>query len=121
MLIVLATLGILISIYALYVEKHANAKDYRAFCDVHDNISCTRSLTSKESRTFGWHNATYGLIFYALIIVLTYTYAQFIFPLALISVLYSAYLAYVQYVKQKNFCLVCTLSYLINLGILALS
>ena len=44
----LCLIGIGISAYALYVEwkKHAD-KNYVAFCDFNENMSCSKVLTSK--------------------------------------------------------------------------
>ena len=41
-------LGILVSVYALYVEtrKHRD-KTYKAVCDLGENMSCSRVLTSR--------------------------------------------------------------------------
>ena len=41
-------LGILVSVYALYVEvrKHKDSK-YKAACDLGENMSCSRVLTSR--------------------------------------------------------------------------
>lgn len=41
--------GVLVSLYSIYVKKKftTNPKSYRALCDINENISCTRVLTSK--------------------------------------------------------------------------
>ncbi len=46
--IVLSIVGLLLSCYAVYIE-HAktNDKDYVAFCDIDENISCTSVLNSE--------------------------------------------------------------------------
>ena len=40
---------------------------------------------------------------------------QYLFYLATLSVLGSVYLAYISYFKLKNYCLVCTTIYLVNI------
>ena len=46
--IVLCVAGFLLSAYAVYIENaKAKDKDYVAFCDIDENISCTSVLTSE--------------------------------------------------------------------------
>jgi len=123
MLLILAILGILISIYSIYIErKHTKQKDYKALCDIRDNVSCSKSFNSKYAKIFFIPNSVIGLIFYIMIIVLIYlNYPKIIFYLSIISVLTSLYLAYISYFKLKNYCIVCNLSYIINILILIFS
>lgn len=47
-LTVLCTFGMVLSIYALYVEILAEeVKGYKALCDISPSISCTRVFTSR--------------------------------------------------------------------------
>ena len=111
----LAILGFLLSLYSLYVEwKLSISKNYKPLCDINNRISCTKAFESKYGHLFILPNPFYGLVFYSLVFILT-GYSDYVFYLASASLIFSIYLAYISYFKQKNFCLVCTLIYLINL------
>ncbi|XP_047124320.1 vitamin K epoxide reductase complex subunit 1-like protein 1 [Hydra vulgaris] len=52
--IAVSFLGVLISLYTLYVEIHALAdKNYKAMCDINENVSCTKVFLSKHGKGFG--------------------------------------------------------------------
>lgn len=113
---ILATLGFLISIYSLYVKiKKENNKNYKPICDINKNISCTKAFLSNEGSLIGLPNPLFGIFFYIIIFVLEYlNIHKAIFYFSLLAFLGSLSLAYVSYVKQKNFCIVCTSIYIIN-------
>ncbi|THD19885.1 Vitamin K epoxide reductase complex subunit 1 [Fasciola hepatica] len=123
--------GILVCIYALYVEySKENDKDYKPVCDISDKISCTKVLLSEYSRGFGllprtWKNSwlnqrnpVFGLIFYSLLLVLdhygTFGALKLSLVLAILSCIGSVYLAYLLYFVLKSLCLVCLAIYVIN-------
>lgn len=127
-IVLLASLGFLLSCYALYVRwrvenarrtdhpRRTDAAVYKPLCDISDRISCTKAFLSKAGLTGGLPNPLYGIFFYPFIALLAYdNLPQMLFWASLIAVLVSVYLAYVSYVKQKNFCVVCTAIYLINI------
>ncbi len=122
-LTILSVIGFFISLYAFYVYKRASThKNYKPLCDIRSNISCTKAFLSKEGRKLFLHNSLFGLIFYLLVFVLAdVNKIKYIIPLAVIAVAGSLYLAYISYIKQHNFCLVCTSIYLINILILVFS
>lgn len=108
--------GFLISLYALYVRyKVLKAPTYSPICDIRANISCSKALGSPYSKTLGIPNPLAGLLFYALVFFLSFSYMHLVIYPVLASVLFSLYLAYISYIKQKNFCLVCTFTYLVNI------
>jgi len=116
---ILSICGFLISIYALMVKYNIKKKPaYSPICDIRDNISCSKALGSRYSQTFGVQNPLAGMVFYTIVFLLSFSYAYLIIYPAAGAVLFSLYLAYISYFKQKNFCLVCTLTYLINIGLL---
>lgn len=120
---VIAVVGFLLSVYALYVE-HKVKKDagYKAVCDITDNMSCGKVLTSKYGSLTGISNAIGGLLFYPLVFVLALLdYGQIILYLAVLAIIGSAYLAYLQYFKLKNLCLVCSGIYVVNILLLVFS
>ena len=119
---IITVCGFLISLYALYVRhKVLKAPGYSPICDIRANISCSKALGSQYSKTMGVPNALAGLLFYALVFVLSFSYMQLVIYPVLASVLFSLYLAYISYIKQKNFCLVCTLTYVVNIALLVLA
>lgn len=116
-ILVLGGLGFLLSVYALWVRaKAVRNPAYRSLCDFSENISCSKAFSSKEGMIFMMPNPAWGIFFYAAILVWGWLEVSIVlFVLSIIGVLVSIYLAYVLYVKQKNFCLVCTTIYIINL------
>jgi uncharacterized membrane protein len=114
--------GFLISLYALYVRNRLlKAPTYSPICDIRANISCSKALGSQYSKTLGVPNPLAGLLFYTLLFVLSFSYMFLVIYPVLVSVLFSLYLAYISYIKQKNFCLVCTLTYVINIALLVIA
>jgi uncharacterized membrane protein len=119
---IIAICGFLISLYALYVRhKVLKAPDYSPICDIRANISCSKALGSPYSKTLGIPNPLAGLLFYALVFFLSFSYMHLVIYPVLASVLFTLYLAYISYIKQKNFCLVCTFTYLVNIALLVIA
>ncbi len=116
---ILAFLGLLVSLYAYTVERNARNPNYKAFCDFTESMSCTKAFTSPYGKLFGISNALGGLIFYAVVLLLTFFgQTTFIFILALVSFWGTLYLAYLSYFKMKNFCMVCNIIYMLNILLL---
>ncbi|XP_045609261.1 vitamin K epoxide reductase complex subunit 1-like protein 1 isoform X2 [Procambarus clarkii] len=132
-MMLLAFIGIGLSLYALYVEvmKESDAA-YQAMCDISPSISCSKVFTSKYGRGFGiigellgddhimnQPNSIPGIIFYSLIIVLGETkslkVAKVQRTVISLSNLMSAYLAYLLYFVLKDFCVVCVSTYIVNI------
>lgn len=119
----IALLGLIISAYALYVKRNlAIYKVYKPLCDIKDNVSCSKAFTSKYGSLTGWPNPIFGMIYYVAVFILTLYYdSRSILVLSMIALAGTLYLAYISYFKQKNFCLVCSSIYLINILIFVLS
>ncbi|MBI2452438.1 hypothetical protein HYV50_05180 [Candidatus Pacearchaeota archaeon] len=115
-IIILSAIGFLLSIYAFYVKKnHEKNKSYKPFCDISKKFSCTKAFSSKHGNLIGVSNTLFGIIFYPIVFIFALlNQAQLIFFLSIPALLASLYLAYLSYIKMKNFCLVCSLIYLIN-------
>ncbi len=122
-LIILLLLGVLLSCYALYAEWRAKKnKKYSAICDIGKSASCTKAFTSRYGKLLGLPNAFYGLVFYiAMFLFAFYGLLEFVFYGAAVSMIVTLILAYVLYVKMKNFCLVCNLIYIVNILLLIFS
>ena len=117
-----ALYGLLISVYSVYVKYQIeHTKEYTPLCDLRSNISCSKAFTSSYGTLILLPNSVYGVIFYTVFILLSvldiHTWTMY---LALCATLGSLYLAYVSYVVQKNFCLVCNSIYVINVVLLLL-
>ena len=111
----LAVLGFLLSCYALYVRQRSKAKNYHALCDINDHISCTKAFGSQYGITTGIPNPVYGIVVYPLVGVLTALgKTEWVFWLVTAATMFSIRLAYLSYWKQRNFCVVCTTIYAVN-------
>jgi len=118
----LSIAGAIVSLYALRVKRGVMRDNgYHPLCDIRTNISCTKALLSKEGSIAGFPNPLIGLMVYPAIFLLTLFYLPAVFFIALALAVASLYLAYVSYIRQKNFCLVCTMIYLINVLLLITS
>jgi len=122
-ILIAAVIGFLLSIYTIIIEyKHNNGNNYKAICDIGENSSCTKAFKSEYGKIFGVSNSYLGILFYILVFSLTLTiYSRYVFYITVLAILASVYLAYIQYVKMKNFCLVCTSIYVINILLLIFS
>ncbi|XP_064647857.1 vitamin K epoxide reductase complex subunit 1-like protein 1 isoform X2 [Lineus longissimus] len=135
----LNTFGIVVSMYALYIEvKKAKDKNYVAICDISDRMSCSKVLTSKYGKGFGivgllvgndhflnMPNCILGIIFYILQLTLGYIVAPWsntaLFYLSVASCIGSLYLACILFFVLKDICLICITTYFINGGLLYLN
>ncbi|HLC54927.1 MAG TPA: vitamin K epoxide reductase family protein [Candidatus Nanoarchaeia archaeon] len=123
MLIILTLLGALLSCYALYVEWRAHSnKKYVAACDIGHAASCIKAFASPYGKLLGLPNAFYGLVFYIILFPFAfYGLHEFVFYGAVLGMLATFILAYISYVKMKNFCIVCSSVYLVNILLLIFS
>lgn len=114
--LVLAVIGFVLSWYAYHVEQYAGKKKgYHPFCDVNDRVSCTKAFSSEYGKTFGVTNGTWGMLIYAVMIVLALLgEIQWLFLLSCLTVLISFYLAGVLYFKVKSACVVCISMYVLS-------
>ena len=119
---IFAIIGFLLSIYAYYVGKKAEKQaDYHAVCDISDTMNCAKVVGGEYGKTAGISNSIGGMLFYILIIILISFNLTFVFYLAVLSILGSLYLAYIQYFKIKKFCLICSSIYIVNILLLIFS
>lgn len=112
----------MLSAYALYVEKRIHAsKGYRPLCDFRSNISCSKAFSSPYGSLVFMSNAAWGLLYYAVVFAVEGLRPNGVKYIAGLALLGTAYLAYLSYVRQRNFCLVCSAVYLVNVSIFVLS
>lgn len=118
MILIYSTIGFIVSAYALWVEEHLKHKGYRPVCNISKNISCSKAFSSHWGNLTGLPNSFFGLICYGAMILLTiFGAAYYVFGLSVLALLGTFYLAYISYFVQRNFCLVCTAIYVINIAI----
>lgn len=115
--IILAFIGLLLSIYAYRITMHIKrVPSYKPICDISKRVSCTRAFLAKESHLLFVPNSAWGMIYYFLIIIFVeYGWTTWAFYLSTLALIVSLYLAYVLYYKQNNFCVVCWATHLVNL------
>ena len=117
MIVILCLIGLIISLYSYFIQQEKKKR----ICDLSKNISCTSALTSKEAYLFGFSNTLLGIFGYPLLLVIYQLgFIELIRLGVVIACILSLYLAYVNYFKQENFCLVCTLSYIVNFWLLVM-
>jgi vitamin-K-epoxide reductase (warfarin-sensitive) len=107
----------------MYVEQQLRKNpDYKAACDLSDTVSCSKTFKSAYASILGISNIYVGLAFYTILFILALIgLKKLVFIGAIGAVLASLYLGYLQYVKLKIFCPLCTALYVVNLLILLAS
>jgi uncharacterized membrane protein len=123
LIIIIAVLGFLFSLYSFYVEKQIEKnKNYKAVCDVSAAISCSAAAKSDYSKVGGIANSIKGLVYYPLFALLAlFGHITIIFYLSLASIVMTFYLIYVSYFKLKNYCIICSGIYIVNILLLYFS
>lgn len=131
MIVYLGLLGIIITLYAIWVENHKN--DYKAACDLGENASCSKVLKSPYARMikmifklsnnhiFNVPNTYLGILYYLAVVSYDFVnipYKQYLLFIASIIGLCSSFiLGFILFFKLHDFCVVCASTYLINYGI----
>ena len=114
MIVWLCVIGFGLSLYAFIVQKEKKKR----MCDLSKNVSCTKAFNSKEAYLFGFSNTILGMLGYPLLyMIFLLGFLEFGFVASVTAGLMSIYLGYVSYVKQRNFCLVCTAIYVVNISL----
>jgi vitamin-K-epoxide reductase (warfarin-sensitive) len=122
-IVVLSSIGIVLSAYALYVKHQLGKnKDYKAVCDISEKVSCTKPMASEYGSLLILPNSAFGVIFYAVVLFFGYfDEMRAVFWLSALAVIGSVYLAYVSFFKLKVVCPVCTAVYMVNILLLVFS
>ena len=111
-----AAIGFLISLYAYSVmRKVKRDPSYSPLCDITSSVSCSKAFTSRYSVTLGIPNPLAGVIYYPLAAAVFFLKPGWLVCLIVPALAVTLYLAVVSYVIQRNFCLVCTVVYVVNL------
>ena len=116
MFLIVAIIGIVISIYAMFVDfKFDKNEEYKAVCDINDRVSCSKAFQSKYGSVLGVKNSVLGLLFYVFVAVLYFLDLTMLMKIfSGLAVLGSIVLAYLLYAKVKSWCVVCTGIYVVN-------
>lgn len=128
--VVLSVAGAAVSVELTLVHHRAHALETSS-CDISKRVSCSSIALTPEAEMAGVPISVWGLGVYLVFGLLAgwgltrrehecWPWGS-VFWLALCSVLYSAYLAYVAYGKYQLMCIWCTVLYAINLVLLGLS
>jgi vitamin-K-epoxide reductase (warfarin-sensitive) len=118
-IIILAIIGLIISIYGITVERKLQQdSQYKAACDISDTISCTRPFLSPYGKMLGisniWASALYYLIILAAALL---NQPQLVTVIASAGLVVTIAFAYILYFKVKSLCLICTSLYIINIAL----
>ncbi|MBI2147210.1 hypothetical protein HYU19_01905 [Candidatus Woesearchaeota archaeon] len=117
-LFIIAAIGFLVSAYAFSVEQRMKQKGFSPACDLRSNISCTKAFGSRYGHLGILPNSLYGMVFYAVVLALLWHgLLSVVFYLSLLSLPGTAYLIYASYFKLKNFCVVCSAIYAVNIAL----
>jgi uncharacterized membrane protein/protein-disulfide isomerase len=129
LILVLAALGFLASVAALYVHyRMLNDPSYQSFCDVSDTVSCEAVLASRYSSLFGIPVAAGGAIWGALVLLLaglgmrersesrSGEVASYIFLLSTLGLAVVLYLGYASFFVIQKACPLCLTMYVSVIG-----
>ena len=141
-----SSVGVCVAVYALYVERQmaaaeAAGEEYEAPCDIKKGrlkgASCTAVFSSDyghilsywklvdKASPLDFSNAALAIVFYAAMLahdlVLGPESALLLFAAALGGLLFSAYLGYILKFVLKDFCVVCTSMYAVNLALFVIA
>lgn len=133
-IIILSVTGLITSIYLTYLHHQiftGQLTDF-SFCGISRTISCETVTASPQAEWLGVPIAWYGVMYYLLILILglfawpkpgrdTATSIRLIFLLSGVALTLDLYLAYTMAFVIGSLCLLCLLTYLLNLGILYLA
>jgi uncharacterized membrane protein len=114
--IIICTIGLIISIYGICVERTIKQNNmYKPACDISDKISCSKPFLSSYSAMLGISNIWASALYYLAILTLTILDLTTIaFLLSCLGLIASSVFAYILFFKIKSLCLICISLYAIN-------
>lgn len=126
LILVLAALGLGLSIELLRIHLIVVRDPHHDFaCHVSPTMDCNAVAQSREALFLGVPTPAWGILTYLLVLGLAAARllkknraGDYVLPISLWCVLYSAYLAYVSAFVLKIFCADCAGLYFVNLGLL---
>jgi len=119
MILILAIIGLIISIYGIMVERKLQQDaQYKAACDISDMVSCTRPMLSEYNALLGISNSLAAALYYGAIIALVVLQQyQLLMLLVMAGLVATIIFAYILYFKIRSVCLICTSLYVINIAL----
>lgn len=133
LLVALLAVGILdsIKLFIIDVELWGSIRDVPSFCNVSELINCDAVSMSSYSMILGVSNSLFGILYYFFLlscaifsfftIDLKLFFKRFVYVCSAASIIANIFLAYISIFEIGSICLLCWLSYLLNIGIFALS
>ncbi len=115
----LCALGFIFSLYLYFVEKKLQANPlYKPACDINDRLSCSTVAQSGYGDMFFIPFSLMGIFYYPFLAILFWSRLDWLaLVITSVSILISLYLAYLQVFKIRAICIVCSVIYLINIGL----
>lgn len=131
-IILLSCTGLVASVY-LAISHYKNYTDisYSSFCAISQSINCDTVSQSAFSFMLGIPVAFWGILAYALFLLLSIAASgsggkngfiwDLLLAIALIFCIFDIYFAYLAIFKIKAYCIVCLLTYVVSFGLLFLT
>ena len=105
---------------------------YTSFCDVNATVSCTEAYLSRYGSFAGVPVALGGVMFFTLVLLMTWfggralapvreNSTAYIFALSTVGLAFVLYLAWASFIQLNALCLLCTLTYISVIGIFIVS
>lgn len=113
MMLLLISIGFLLSLYAVYVRARLHHGYYKPLCNWHG--ACSSAFLGGNSHLFGVFNGILGIFYYIIAGVLYFAeLIPSLLAFSIVGVFFSGYLSF-QLVKDRTWCYVCFSVHLINL------
>ena len=125
--------GVMLSLklYFLDVELWSGSREVPSFCNISEFINCDAAAMSDYSKFLGIPNSILGLVFYSMFSLVTLLaifrrdFSRFamrwVLLFGILSSIVGLYLGYVSFFVLRSFCILCCLTYLINVGVFIFS
>lgn len=120
LLFITSLIGFFIALYFYMTEQRLKRnKGFRPACDITQRVSCTKVIKSRYGHMYSVSNAAIGLVFYTIVCLCAYfEWLRAALVITAIGCVVSLVLAYLIYVRERLYCLLCTALYLINIFLL---
>jgi uncharacterized membrane protein/protein-disulfide isomerase len=133
LLLAFAALGLGAASTSSYVHyKLLTEQNYASFCDVSATVNCTQAYLSPYGSFLGVPVALFGVLFFALVLVLVALGGRdkapareaipaYVFAMSTVGLAFVLYLAWASYAQLHTFCLLCALTYVSVIAIFIIS
>jgi len=133
LLLAFAALGLGAASTSSYVHyKLLTEQNYASFCDVNATVNCTQAYLSPYGSFLGVPVALFGVLFFALVLVLVALGGRdkapareaipaYVFAMSTVGLAFVLYLAWASYAQLHTFCLLCALTYVSVIAIFIIS